>query len=87
MRQGLCVSLALQFCADLWALMVVPLTLQTSDELPATTRKLFGHIPLLAWNVRVQSGDLLFRGARRRRGARVRRVRGIRQLFGVSHMA
>ena len=63
------------------------MTSRTSDELLATTGKLYWHVPVLAWSARVRSGDLLSRGARRRRDARVRRFRGIRQLFGASHLA
>jgi hypothetical protein len=68
-------------------LMASRLTPRTSDELLATTGKLYWHVPVLAWSARVRSGDLLSRGARRRRGARVRRFRGIRQLFGAIHLA
>ena len=67
--------------------MASPLTSRTSDELLATTEKLYSNIPRLVWKARVRSGDLPFRGARRQHGARVRRVRGIRQLFGATHLA
>ena len=65
----------------------LPLTSRTSDELPATTEKLYSNIPRLVWKARVRSGDLPSRRARRQHGARVRRVRGIRQLFGATHLA
>lgn len=67
--------------------MASPLTSRTSDELLATTEKLYSNIPRLVWKARVRSGDLPSRGARRQHGARVRRVRGIRQLFGATHLA
>src|ERR1700730_13704708 len=67
--------------------MASPLTSRTCNELPATTGKLYWHVPMLVWNVRVRSGDLLSRGARRQHGARVRLVRGTRQLFGASRLA
>ena len=66
------------------ALMAFPLTAWISDELLATPGKPCWHVPLLVWNARVRSGDLLSRDVRRQHGARVRRVRGIRQLFGAS---
>src|ERR1700737_955038 len=68
-------------------LMASPMCSRTADELLATTGKLCWHVPMLVWNARVRSGDLLSRGARRQHGARVRRVRGVRQLFGASHVA
>jgi hypothetical protein len=67
--------------------MAFPLTLQIFDELLATIGKLYWNVPLLASNVRVQSGDLLFRDAWRQCDAHVRRVRGIQQLFGAIRLA
>jgi len=67
--------------------MIAPLTSRTSDELLATIGKLYWHVPMLAWNVRVLSGDLLSRGAQRQHGARAQRVREIPQPFGASHLA
>src|SRR5260370_18934456 len=67
--------------------MAYPLPSRISDGPPATTGKLYWHVPRLAWNARVRSGDLVYRGARRQHGARVRRARGMRQLFGESHLA
>src|SRR6266478_3712555 len=67
--------------------MLSLLTWRTSGELPATTGKLYWHVPRLVWNARVRSGDHPLRGVQRRYGARVRRVRGIRRLFGGSHLA
>src|SRR6266853_2672267 len=67
--------------------MASPLTSRTCDELPATTGKLYWHVPMLVWNVRVRSGDLPSLGAQRQHGARVRRVRGTQQLSGARHSA
>jgi len=67
--------------------MASPLTSRTSDELLATTEKLYSNIPTLAWNARVQPDDLLSRGALQQHDARVRRVRGTRQLSGATRLA
>jgi hypothetical protein len=66
--------------------MAFPLTLWTSDELLATTRKLYWHVSLPTWNARVRSGGFLSRGAQRQHDAREQQVRGIRQLFDVNHL-
>ena len=67
--------------------MVGRLPSRIFDELLVTTAELYWHVPLLAWNVRVRSDDLLSRGAQRQRGAHVRQARGIQQPFDASHLA
>jgi hypothetical protein len=39
--------------------MISPQTSRTSDELLATTGKLYWRVPVLAWKARVRSDDLL----------------------------
>ena len=70
-----------------WDFKAGPPPARIFDKPLVTSGKPFGHVPLLAWNARDRSGDLLSHGAPRRRGARVQRVRGIRQLFDANHLA